>query len=127
MLRGLARPADPADRIATLPPTSPPDTSLDCRICGACCRGAADGRVLVSEADLVRWRREGARSILSRLVPGHFSQQGFAAHPDGACVHLGMPGDPHSCSIYETRAESCRALEVGSAQCRSYRRERGLE
>jgi Fe-S-cluster containining protein len=107
---------------AELNPTTPSETTLDCRTCGACCRGAADGRVLVSADDLNRWRREGAHAILSQLVPGHFSQQGFAAHPDGACVHLGMPGDPHSCSIYETRAESCHALEVGSAQCLDYRR-----
>jgi Fe-S-cluster containining protein len=98
-----------------------PALELDCRECGACCRDVADGTALVSAADLVRWRREGAGHILASLVPGHFSQMGFATHPNGTCVHLGTPGHPNDCSIYPTRGESCHALIPGSSQCLSYR------
>jgi hypothetical protein len=76
--------------------------------------------VLVSAEDLVRWRREKATTILAGLVPGHFGQKGLGARPDGACIHLGTPGHPNDCSVYETRASSCHALEVGSPQCLAY-------
>jgi Fe-S-cluster containining protein len=47
--------------------TSP---ALDCRACGACCRQIPDGTALVSEDDLVRWKRDGRKDILDKLVPG---------------------------------------------------------
>jgi hypothetical protein len=84
----------------------------------------ADGTALVSAEDLVRWKREGARHILASLVPGHFSQMGFATHPDGTCVFLGTAHSENACSIYETRGWSCHALEPGSPQCLTYRRVR---
>ena len=94
---------------------------FDCLACGACCRDVGDGTALVSAEDLVRWKRDGAEHILDSLVPGHFSQMGFATHPNGTCVHLGTPGQVNACSIYETRGESCHALVPGSSQCQSYR------
>jgi hypothetical protein len=101
----------------------PLDESIDCANCeAACCRDVADGTALVSAADIVRWKREGATQILASLVPGHFSQQGFATHANGTCVHLGTRARTNDCSIYATRGESCRALEPGSAQCLTYRR-----
>lgn len=72
--------------------------------------------------DLVRWKREGKTALIDGLVPGHFGLQGLPARPNGACEHLGVPGQPNDCSIYETRSESCRALEPGSPQCLAYRR-----
>lgn len=96
-------------------------TALDCRDCAACCRDATDGRVLVGAADLVRWRREGRRDILESLVPGHFSRKAFAERSDGACAHLGTEDRPNDCAIYETRGESCRAVEPGSRACLEYR------
>lgn len=99
----------------------------DCQECGACCRVAGeDGRVLVYESDLVRWRRERRDDILEALVPGHFGEQAFASTPEGHCVHLGTTESPHLCSIYDTRGQTCRALEPGSRQCFEYRREAGL-
>ena len=95
---------------------------LDCRTCGACCRQVPDGTALVSDEDLVRWKREGRADILANLVPGHFGQQGFRAHESGACVHLGTPQNENDCSIYATRGWACHALERGSPQCLSYRR-----
>lgn len=104
-------------------------SGLSCRDCGACCRDAGDGRVLVYAADLVRWKRVGpsADHIAAALVPGHFSELAFPATPAGACVHLGMPGHPNDCSIYEIRGDSCRSLEPGSNQCLSYRRDKGID
>jgi Fe-S-cluster containining protein len=99
-----------------------PTEPLDCLTCGACCRDVADGTALVSEEDLVRWKRDGAEHVLASLVPGHFSQMGFGTHPDGTCVHLGTPEHPNACSIYATRGWACHALEPGSPQCLTYRR-----
>ncbi|MEZ4297550.1 MAG: YkgJ family cysteine cluster protein [Polyangiaceae bacterium] len=95
---------------------------FDCLSCGACCRDIADGTALVSEDDLVRWKRDKADHILASLVPGHFSQMGFGTHPGtGTCLHLGTKENANACSIYETRGWACHALEPGSAQCRTYR------
>lgn len=107
---------------AQAPRPVPAEDDFDCLACGACCRDVADGTALVSEADLVRWKREKADHILSNLVPGHFSQLGFATHPNGTCVHLGTPEHHNACSIYPTRGWSCHELEPGSPQCRTYRR-----
>lgn len=95
---------------------------FDCLSCGACCRDGADGAILVSDEDVERWKAEGATRILASLVPGHFSQMGFATHPNGACVHLGTPANPNACSIYETRGWCCHALAPGSSQCRTFRK-----
>ena len=101
--------------------------TFDCLQCGACCRDVGDGTALVSSDDLVRWKREGRADIVASLVPGHFSQLGLPTHVNGTCVYLGLSGQPHHCSIYETRGWSCRALEPGSAQCLTYRRLAGVD
>ncbi|MEZ4222166.1 MAG: YkgJ family cysteine cluster protein [Polyangiaceae bacterium] len=103
-----------------------PTTTEDCRHCAACCRGAADGRILVSAEDLVRWRRAGQARLEATLMPGHFSMQGLPALEDGSCTHLGTSEHALDCSIYELRPESCRALEPGSQQCLDYRRTAGI-
>lgn len=108
------------------PSTNTDATVFSCRECGACCRGAIDGRVLVYEEDLVLWKRVGRQDIIDGLVPGHFSQDAFPSTPEGACIYLGVPGHPNDCSIYEIRGWSCHALEPGSGQCRTYRKERGF-
>ncbi|MET0409892.1 MAG: YkgJ family cysteine cluster protein [Polyangiaceae bacterium] len=102
----------------------PPSPLADCRTCGACCHGR-EGTILVTAENLLRWRREQRDDILGQLTEGHFSEQAFAMGPDHACVHLGR-GSDKSCSIYETRADSCRTLQVGDRQCHEARRERGL-
>jgi Fe-S-cluster containining protein len=106
-------------------PTSSPEPPLDCRACGVCCRDVGNV-VLVSADDIVRWKREARADILDGLVEGHFSQLAFPTTPAGACVHQGTAGHANDCSIYETRGESCRAVEPGSAECLSYRRIAGL-
>jgi Fe-S-cluster containining protein len=81
---------------------------------------------LISESDLVRWKRTGRDDILAQLTEGHFSQQAFAMSDRGACVHLGMPGAPFDCSIYEARGDVCRDFEVGNLQGLEARRARGV-
>lgn len=103
-------------------PEGEPQEEFDCLACGACCRDVADGTALVSEEDLVRWKRQKAEHILASLVPGHFSQMGFGTHPDGTCLHLGTKENANACAIYETRGWACHALEPGSPQCRTYRK-----
>lgn len=99
---------------------------FDCLTCGVCCRQASDGRILVPEEDLVRWRRGGRDDLADALVEGHFGERAFPATPEGACVHLGVPGQPHACAIYPIRGTTCREFEAGSWQCREFRREAGL-
>jgi Fe-S-cluster containining protein len=100
---------------------------LDCLACGACCRQASDGRILVPAEDLVRWRKHGRDDIVAQLVPGHFGELAFACTSEGACVHLGTAFSPNACSIYEDRGTTCRDFEKGSWQCHEFRRDVGLE
>jgi Fe-S-cluster containining protein len=103
------------------------DDELDCLTCGACCRTGHDGRILVPADDLVRWKRIGRADLLAKLQPGHFGELAFATTPEGACVHLGVPGSPNACAIYEIRGTTCREFERGSWQCREFRRDLGIE
>jgi Fe-S-cluster containining protein len=100
---------------------------LDCLACGACCRQASDGRILVPAEDIVRWRRTGRSDIAARLVDGHFGELAFAYTAEGACVHLGTEASVNACSIYEARGTTCRDFEKGSWQCREFRRDAGLD
>jgi Fe-S-cluster containining protein len=100
---------------------------LDCLECGACCRTGHDGRILVPETDLVRWRRVGRDDVARAIQPGHFGEFGFATRADGSCVHLGTDSSPNACRIYEIRGTTCREFERGSPQCHEFRRDFGLE
>lgn len=100
---------------------------LDCLTCGACCRTGHDGRILIPEEDLVRWRRIGRDDIARATQPGHFGLVAFATTPSGACVHLGTSFSANACQIYEDRGTTCVEFERGSAQCREFRRDAGLE
>ena len=103
------------------------ETELDCLACGACCRTGRDGRILIPDEDLLRWRRMGREDIANSVQPGHFGMVGFACRADGACVHLGTTASRHACSIYDIRGTTCRDFERGSEQCREFRRDAGLE
>src|SRR5664279_4508873 len=94
---------------------------LDCLTCSACCRGHA-GVILVSAEDLLRFKRAGRTDLAERIVPGHFSEEAMETRADNACVHLGRPGLPHHCSIYELRPNICGEFERGSWQCLEARR-----
>lgn len=98
---------------------------LDCLACGVCCRTGHDGRILVPDEDLVRWRAGGHDEVADAVQPGHFGMVAFATRQDGACVHLGTDASPHACSIYDIRGTTCREFEKGSPQCHAFRREAG--
>lgn len=102
------------------------EPELDCLTCGACCRTGHDGRILVPEEDLVRWRRLGREDLVEQTQPGHFGERAFATDDRGACVHLGTEVSDHACRIYEIRGTTCREFEKGSWQCLEFRRDRGL-
>ncbi len=108
-------------------PQAVTDPELDCLACGACCRQASDGRILVPAEDLLRWKRTGREDVLAHIVPGHFGEQAFAYTPEGACVHLGTELSANACRIYEDRGTTCREFEKGSWQCHEFRRDAGLE
>ncbi|HVZ34014.1 MAG TPA: YkgJ family cysteine cluster protein [Polyangiaceae bacterium] len=101
-------------------------TSFDCLECGACCF-QRPGTILVTSADLVRWKRAQRDDILDRLEPGHFGQLAFQMGAHGACTHHGTSSQPHACRIYEARADVCREFEAGSQQCLEFRRDRGID
>ena len=86
-----------------------------------------DGRILVPEEDLVRWRRMGREDLAEAVQPGHFGMVAFATREDGSCVHLGTPEGEHACRIYELRGTTCREFERGSPQCLEFRRELGVD
>ena len=93
---------------------------LDCRTCGACCRGRA-GTVLVATHDLKRFRDAGRPEIATTLVAGHFSLDALPSHEDGQCAYQGAATSPTDCSIYEIRPDACRAFKKGSHECLSAR------
>lgn len=99
---------------------------LDCTRCGACCREASDGRVLVAAEDLVRWKRAGRDDLVEATVDGHFGERAFASRADGACVHFRDDDGRTVCAIYEERGTTCREFAAGSWQCLEFRRERGI-
>ena len=101
--------------------------SLDCLECGACCRVTGPTNILVPAEDIVRWKRLGRVDLVEGLVEGHFSEMAFPSRSDGACLHLGVPGESNACSIYEIRGTTCREFEKGSRQCHEFRRDAGLE
>ncbi len=99
---------------------------LDCLTCGACCFQRA-GTILVTEADIERWRASGRYDIVENLEPGHFGYRAFKMRAAGCCVFHGTAEDPHACAIYEDRADVCRDFDRGCAQCHEFRRDRGVK
>lgn len=102
------------------------DTELDCLTCGACCRTGQDGRILIPEQDLVRWRTAGRADIAAAIQPGHFGLVAFATTSTGACVHLGTERSENACAIYADRGTTCREFARGSKQCLEFRRDFGI-
>ena len=105
---------------------------LDCLSCGACCRTGEDGRILIPETDLMRWRRMGRMDVAERVQPGHFGMMAFATRSDGSCVHLGTVDaegrqNLNACAIYEIRGTTCRDFEKGSKQCLEFRRDFSID
>lgn len=106
-----------------MPMSETESSVLDCLTCGACCRTGHDGRILIPEEDLQRWRFHGRLDLIAKVQPGHFGMVAFATNASGACVHLGTAASPNACQIYEDRGTTCREFERGSAQCLEFRRD----
>lgn len=114
----LVRPVDtPVDPVTGEP--------LDCTRCGACCF-AGQGHILLSEEDLLLWRRKGRHDLADNTEEGHFGQRAFPVTQEGHCIYLDTSSGRTLCRIYEDRAEVCRMFQAGSWQCLEFRRERGL-
>jgi Fe-S-cluster containining protein len=92
------------------------DTELDCRTCGACCRGRP-GTVLVDSSDLARFRAAGRGDLESTLVEGHFSLAALPTRGEGQCLYQGTDQSHTDCAIYEIRPGACRAFSKGSGEC----------
>jgi Fe-S-cluster containining protein len=105
-------------------PTPSPET-LDCLECGACCF-QRPGTILVTEEDIQRWTDDERRDILEQLEEGHFGAMAFRMNERGCCWFHGTEAHPHACAIYEDRATVCREFTAGCAQCREFRRDRGI-
>jgi Fe-S-cluster containining protein len=107
------------------------EDALDCRACGACCRGAYDA-VLIGQRDPVR-----------RLHPELVVRDGFLlgiARKGDRCAALDggfeAPADPardarptyrpHACTIHPDRPRICRDFEVSGEHCLTARRRVGL-
>ncbi|HEU4410635.1 MAG TPA: YkgJ family cysteine cluster protein [Polyangiaceae bacterium] len=101
-----------------------PDTGepLDCTRCGACCT-SGPGAMLIEDADLVRWRRQGRHDLAERTAEGHFGLRAFPTDEEGACIYLSRPEGRSLCSIYEDRGSVCREFQAGSWQCLEFRRD----
>jgi len=102
------------------------DPRYDCLTCAACCH-QKEGTILVTEQDVEHWAAIGRQDLIDSLGPGHFGERAFLMREeDGACVHLGLPGKPNHCQVYEDRATVCREFEAGCQQCREFRKLRGI-
>jgi len=99
---------------------------FECLPCGACCYQRT-GTILVSEADIDRWRDAGRHDILEQIEPGHFGFQAFKMSAAGCCVFHGTPEHANACAIYEDRADVCRDFVAGLGQCQEFRRDRGVK
>lgn len=100
---------------------------FDCLTCGVCCRTAAEGRILIPEEDLLRWRRLGREDLVALTQEGHFGERAFASRKDGSCVHLGTSENVNACAIYPIRGTTCMDFAAGSWQCREFRRDFGID
>ena len=123
------------------------EPAFDCRDCGACCREAYDTvevdvedpacrlhlTLMVERSGGYDMRRKGSRCACLQggveLTPPQPTISGGIA-PKDAALHLpplNMPSHaPFTCSIYETRPETCRQFTIFSDHCLHARRRVGL-
>jgi Fe-S-cluster containining protein len=106
-----------------------------CQHCGRCCRLLGiEYELLVTEADVARWRAEGRADILAWVGRAVFSDEyQFPVDPrtgdevEGVCPFLRkLPGrNQYVCRIYDTRPEDCRRFpasreDAEQVSCRGY-------
>ena len=99
----------------------------DCLTCGACCLGhdRAQAYIPLSESDVMRLTAKRDGDIIT-------SDAGYAylrTGKDGRrCVCLdGELGAAVSCAVYDERPQKCREYPVGGWECRTARKQEGIE
>ena len=112
--------------------TAEPEREYDCVKCGACCCNPEENRetdfidyVEIEPTDRILKRPELVRRLVvldDKLVPHmrHSQYQRCAAL-------VGRVGRKVGCSIYAYRPSACAAFEAGSKDCKTARRERGID
>lgn len=106
-------------------------TTFDCVTCGACCTNPDENRetgyafyVEIGKRDRILRKPELVKKLVVQDPDGIPHMRLRADH---RCVALKGPlGSSVSCSIYEDRPACCRRVQPGDAECRKYRKERGI-
>lgn len=98
-----------------------------CKRCGICC--LADASAYIHEKDTERWKAEGRNDILMKLEREHALWAGdhLVSSDDGrylhGCIFLAYENNHYTCTIYETRPDTCRNYQPGSSEiCPQYRK-----
>jgi Fe-S-cluster containining protein len=105
--------------------------TFDCQTCGACCVNP-----LENEAEGFRsWVEVGPKEPLLKrkdlvrklVVLDEAGDPHLKLDSAGRCAALkGALGKRVTCGIYHLRPRGCRTVQAGDADCRRYRRERGI-
>lgn len=87
--------------------------TFDCTTCAACCH---DANVVLSEADLARWRSADLLDLLGRTYVRRDSDGKITLRfaESGRCQHL---REDKRCGIYAVRPDNCRVFPAGSEAC----------
>lgn len=94
------------------------EPELDCRQCGACCRGAYD-LVIVPPRDPVL-------AAHPELIDGGRDFHALRRAGDRCAALEGGDATPFACAIYEERPRPCRDFEIAGEHCLTARRRVGL-
>ncbi len=66
-------------------------------------------RLGISDADMARWRQEGRQDILAQVD----KQRGWR-ETDPCPFLLDVGNDVHTCTIYDTRPETCQEYPIAT-------------
>lgn len=105
----------------------------DCVACGACCCNPEENRELeyidYVEIDPRRDKIMRNPELVRRLVvlDDDLVPHMRLDHHHRCAALSGRIGVKVGCTIYHDRPASCRSFKAGSARCKQYRRERGVD
>ena len=93
----------------------------ECLACGTCCFSRDPRYVRVSGDDHARLGEDAERLTV------FIGNRAYMRMEDGHCAALVIDREARRfvCTVYETRPETCRALERGSPACEGERVEKG--
>jgi len=98
--------------------------AFDCQTCGACC---AQFRVSFYWAEADDAPGGTVPVALTEAISPHLRcMQGTSSRRPHCIALEGQVGQQVSCRIYDLRASTCRAVQVGDAQCLRARERHGL-